>query len=105
MSKMDIQDALERIKTAPPTSPLLLLTCGEKTNVLCCFANTIIARQLAKQPNAIGVFDGTMDREEVKKRLNSKVREDEGKSLPDDWMLKYPKHSKTASFVLQTRKN
>ena len=97
MSKMDIQDALERIKTAPPTSPLLLLTCGEKTNVLCCFANTIIARQLARQANAIGIFDSTMETEEVKRCISHKVREDFGRPLPADPIPKIPKHSKIAS--------
>ena len=58
---MDIQDALERIKTATKESPLLLLTCGEKANIICCFENTIIARQMATQPNFIGIVDKTMD--------------------------------------------
>ena len=82
MSKMDIQDALERIKTATKESPLLLLTCGEKTNIICCFANTIIARQMATQPNFIGIVDKTMDIEEVKKLISNKVREDVGKPTP-----------------------
>ena len=82
MSKMDIQDALERIKTAPKESPLLLLTCGEKTNIICCFANTVLARQMIGQSNFIGIVDKTMDIEEVKKLINSKVREDYGKPYP-----------------------
>jgi hypothetical protein len=94
MSKMDIQDALERIKTATKESPLLLLTCGEKTNIICCFANTIIARQMATQPNFIGIFDKTMDIEEVKKLISSKVREDVGKPTPASPIPKLPRHSK-----------
>ena len=60
MSKMDIQDALERIKTATKESPLLLLTCGEKTNIICCFANTVMARQMIGQSNFIGIVDKTV---------------------------------------------
>ena len=94
MSKMDIQDALERIQTATKESPLLLLTCGDKTNIICCFANTVIARQMAHQSNAIGIVDNTMDIEEVKKRINQKVREDYGKPTPASPFPDMPKHSK-----------
>jgi hypothetical protein len=94
MSKMDIQDALERIKTATKESPLLLLTCGEKTNIICCFANTVMARQMATQPNFIGIVDKTMDIEEVKKLISNKVREDVGKPTPASPIPKLPRHSK-----------
>ncbi len=94
MSKMDIHDALERIKTATKDSPLLLLTCGEKTNIICCFANTVMARQMATQSNFIGIVDKTMNVEEIKKLINNKVREDYGKPMPDSLFLEIPKHSK-----------
>jgi hypothetical protein len=94
MSKMDIQDALERIKTATKESPLLLLTCGEKTNIICCFANTVMARQMIGQSNFIGIVDKTMDIEEVKKLISSKVREDVGKPTPASPIPKLPRHSK-----------
>ena len=91
---MNIQDALERIQTATPNSPLLLLTCGDQTNIICCFANTVIARQMSRQSNAIGIVDNTMNLEEVKKRINQKVREDFGKPMPASPFLDVPKHSK-----------
>ena len=94
MSKMDIQDALERIKTATKESPLLLLTCGEKTNIICCFANTVMARQMIGQSNFIGIVDKTMDIEEVKKLISNKVREDVGKPTPASPIPKLPRHSK-----------
>ena len=94
MSKMEIHEALERLKTATKESPLLLLTCGDKTNIICCFANTVIARQMAHQSNAIGIVDNTMNLEEVKKRINQKVREDFGKPMPASPFLDVPKHSK-----------
>ena len=96
---MDIQDALERIKTATKESPLLLLTCGEKTNIICCFANTVIARQMIRQSNFIGIVDKTMNVDEIKSLINNKVREDYGKPTPASPISKLPKHSKqTASL-------
>jgi hypothetical protein len=94
MSKMDIQDALERIKTATKASPLLLLTCGEKTNIICCFANTVMARQMIGQSNFIGIVDKTMNVDEIKSLINNKVREDYGKPTPASPIPKLPKHSK-----------
>jgi hypothetical protein len=94
MSKMDIQDALERVKIATKASPLLLLTCGEKTNIICCFANTVMARQMVTQSNFIGIADKTMDVEELKKLISNKVREDVGKPTPASPIPKLPKHSK-----------
>ncbi len=94
MSKMDIQDALTRIKTATKESPLLLLTCGEKTNIICCFANTVFARQMARQPNVIGIVDKTMKMEDIKKLISNKVKEDYGKPSPASPFLEIPKHSK-----------
>lgn len=39
MLKMDVKSALERIAIAPKKdSPILIMTCGEKNNVQCCFA-------------------------------------------------------------------
>lgn len=99
MSKMDIQDALERVKTATKYSPLLLLTCGEKTNIICCFANTVIARQMAKQSNAIGIFDNTMNLGEIKQRISHKVKEDIGKLPPENLFEELPKHSKRTASV------
>ncbi len=80
MSKMDIKLALERIAIAPKDSPLLVLTCGEKDNVLCYFSNTIESRKMVNQSNAIGVFDKTMNLDEVKAVIRAKVRADYGKS-------------------------
>lgn len=77
---MDIKSALERIAIAPKDSPILVLTIGEKDNVQCCFANTIESRKMVNQSNAIGVFDKTMNLDEVKSIIRAKVRADYGKS-------------------------
>ena len=79
MSKMDVKTALERIAIAPKDSPLLVLTCGEKDNVQCCFANTVESKKMVNQPNVIGVFDKSMDLDEVKTMIRAKVRADYGK--------------------------
>ncbi len=76
---MTIQTVLERIHIAPKDSPLLILSCGEKDNVLCYFANTVTSQQLirAKPSNLIGVFDGSMDLEEVQQQLKTQMERDE----------------------------
>jgi hypothetical protein len=61
-------------------SPILVLTCGEKDNVQCCFANTIESKKMVNQPNFIGVFDKSMDLHEVKSTIKTKIRADYGKS-------------------------
>ncbi len=76
MSKMDIKSALERIAIAPKDSPILVLSCGEKDNVQCCFANTVESKKMVNQPNAIGVFNNTMDLDDVKSAIKAKVRAD-----------------------------
>ncbi len=70
---MDVKSALERIAIAPKDSPILVLTCGEKDNVQCCFANTIESKKMVNQPNVIGVFDKSMDLDEVKSTIKTKV--------------------------------
>ncbi len=78
MAKMTIQTVLERIRIAPNDSPLLILTCREKDNVLCYFANTVTSQQFirAKPSSLIGVFDGSMDLEEIKKQMKNQMRMD-----------------------------
>lgn len=81
MSKMDVKSALERIAIAPKDSPLLVLTCGEKDNVQCCFANTVESKKMVNQSNFIGVFDKSMDLDDVKNAIKTKVRADYSKSV------------------------
>jgi len=78
MAKMTIQTILERIRIAPIDSPLLILTCGEKDNVLCYFTNTVTSQQFirAKPSRMIGVFDGSMDLEKVKKQMRTQMQKD-----------------------------
>lgn len=49
---------------------------------------------MIRQSNFIGIVDKTMDIEEVKKLINSKVREDVGKPTPASSIPTLPKHSK-----------
>lgn len=81
MSKMEINVALERIKIATVTSPILVLTCGEKGNVMCFFANTIESQRIIcrQQPNVIGIFDSSMDFDDMKKLIKTRVRADYSK--------------------------
>ena len=78
MSKMDIKAALERIQYATPISPLLVLSCGYENCVQCAFANTVEAHRIvsSKQANLIGVFDGTMDLDEVAQLIKERVKAD-----------------------------
>ncbi len=78
MSKMEIRAALERIQSAPPMSPMIVLSSGHDNYVECAFANTVEAHRIAvcKPANFIGVFDGTMDLDDIAKLIKERVKAD-----------------------------
>ncbi|MEN9757251.1 MAG: hypothetical protein RL755_1438 [Pseudomonadota bacterium] len=78
MSKMEIKAALERIEYATPISPLIVLSCGYDNCVQCSFANTVEAHRIvkSKEANLIGIFDGTMDLDEVAQLIKGRVKAD-----------------------------
>lgn len=78
MSKMEIKAALERIEYATPVSPLIVLSCGYDNCVQCSFANTVEAHRIvkSKEANLIGIFDGTMDLDEVAQLIKGRVKAD-----------------------------
>jgi hypothetical protein len=75
---MEIKAALERIEYATPISPLIVLSCGYDNCVQCSFANTVEAHRIvkSKEANLIGIFDGTMDLDEVAQLIKGRVKAD-----------------------------
>lgn len=63
MSKMSIEGAMQRIKGAPPDSPIMVMKTDENRIVDAVFASTVRSKQMldAGDDRIVGVFDGTMD--------------------------------------------
>ena len=71
MSICDIETTMERIKSAPPESPIAVFRCGFPGQVNALFATTIKTSDRIEDGDNlfVGVFDRTMDMHHVREQL------------------------------------
>lgn len=75
MALMNVKDTMARIRDAAPASPIAVFRGGKKEEVNSVFAATVRTQQMvaAKDPDLIGVYDGTMDLLEVENEILSRA--------------------------------
>lgn len=75
MSEMNLLHGMDRIKSATASSPIAVFRCDMEDELNFVFAGTVKTQQLihANDPNLIGVYDGSMNMDEIKARLRSEL--------------------------------
>ncbi len=76
MSKGNLQEVMFRIKGSEASSPIAVFRCDQPEMFNAVFAATVKTQQMIEQrhPDLIGVYDGTMNLEQVVQELASHVR-------------------------------
>jgi len=76
MSKGNLQQVMARIKGSEVSSPIAVFRCDEPEMLNAVFAATVKTQQMIEQrhPDLIGVYDGTMNLDQVLRELAGHVR-------------------------------
>ncbi len=76
MGHLNLESTMGRIKTATPDSQIAVSRSDIDGNLNSFFAATVISKKLIADgdPALIGVYDGTMNLEAVKKHLSGFVK-------------------------------
>lgn len=75
MSNATIENVMIRIKGAPPASKIAVFRCDEHGKLNAVFAATVTTTQLidSGHPDLIGVYDGTMNLDDVRQELQGRI--------------------------------
>lgn len=73
MSRMSVAHAIQRIKGAPPDSPIMVMKHDDEGFVNAVFASTVVSQQMLKidAGQIVGVYHGGMDMSMVRKALEA----------------------------------
>lgn len=76
MSKCSINQVMMRIKGSDASSQIAVFRCEEPEKLDAVFASTVKTRSMIvqRQPGLIGVYDGTMNLDQVSRELAGHVR-------------------------------
>lgn len=73
MSLCTLKTTMARIKSAVPSSAIAVFRCNDAEKLDVVFAATVLTQDKIKagDPNLIGVYDGTMDQDAIKRELDA----------------------------------
>lgn len=69
MSKSNLNHVMMRIRGSDISSPIAVFRCNQPNMLDAVFAATVKTQQMLDHPDLIGVYNGTMNMDQVKREL------------------------------------